>query len=120
MECSTSSEHSLGDASRIDENRECCLTRSEVYALLREVINKRKHFGLVDGVCDHVNSVGFQAQFEYIRKNIERVFVIDGDGRTQRKRLAQHISRLENLFKLNTSLEEEYRFRVTNPKKKDY
>ncbi|ABY65781.1 late expression factor 11 [Orgyia leucostigma nucleopolyhedrovirus] len=108
----TPTENSVGDATRIDEYCEC-LTRSEVYALVREVINKRKHSNDIDGVCDHIESVGFQAQIAYIREYIEKLTVITGDGRSGRKRLNSHIRRLENIFNLNKSLEQEYYYCTT-------
>ncbi|QUJ09235.1 lef11 protein [Gynaephora ruoergensis nucleopolyhedrovirus] len=89
-----------------------CLTRSEVYALVREVINKRKHFDDTDNVCDHVNSVGFSTQIKYIRENLEKAFIIVGDDCTQRKRLDSYTRRLENIFELNTVLEREYDYCV--------
>ncbi|QHB21706.1 lef11 [Artaxa digramma nucleopolyhedrovirus] len=108
------SQNCVGDAAGIVESHKrscCCLTRSEVYALVREVINKRKHCDDVDSVCDHVNSVGFTTiQMKYIRENLKRAFIIVGDDCTQRKRLDLHARRLENIFNLNTVLEDEYRY----------
>ncbi|QWO71597.1 LEF11 [Orgyia pseudotsugata single capsid nuclopolyhedrovirus] len=106
---SASAEDSVGDATRADEHCEC-LTRSEVYALVREVINKRKHTNDTASVCDHVESVGFEAQTAYIRENLERVVISVGDGRPRRKHLSLHSRRLQNIFNLKVNLEEEYQF----------
>ncbi|UJZ88975.1 lef-11 [Erannis ankeraria nucleopolyhedrovirus] len=103
-------QNNISHAARINENCEHCLTRSEVYALVRESINKRKHIGGYEGVCDHVNSIGFEAQIEYIRENLKTARIIVGDGYTQCKRLEPHLSRLNNIFNLNTDLQAEYSF----------
>nr|QGX02394.1 lef-11 [Mamestra configurata nucleopolyhedrovirus A] len=78
------------EAANVDHQRnsQCCLTRSEVYALVREVINKRKHHNLVTNVCDHVFDDGFEEQLKYIRANIKKI---------------------NKIFKLNKSLETEYK-----------
>ncbi|QYC92765.1 Late expression factor 11 [Trabala vishnou gigantina nucleopolyhedrovirus] len=102
-------QNSFGHTSGTDEHCEC-LTRSEVYALVREVVNKRKHTGHTRGVCDHMGTQEFQAQIEYIRKNLKGAVIIVGDDRQQNKRLEAHLQRLLNIFNLNDSLEKEYRY----------
>lgn len=89
-------------------NQRCCVTRSEIYALVREVINKRKHLGLVDGVCDHLSDKGFVEQIKYIRENLNQAFISVSDNREQRKRLSNHVQRLNNIFHLNHCLNKEY------------
>ncbi|AWW14392.1 lef-11 [Hyposidra talaca nucleopolyhedrovirus] len=99
-------------SARTDEHREHCLTRSEVYALVREVINKRKHTNDTDGVCDHIDSPGFQAQIKYIREILSRTIVIVNDDQVQCKRLDLHSKRLSDIFNKKSALEEEYRYCV--------
>jgi hypothetical protein len=85
------------------------LTRSEVYALVREVINKRKHNNLVTSVCDHVFDAGFEEQLKYIRANIDKALITVGGEHKHCKRLASHIQKINKIFKLNKSLEAEYK-----------
>ncbi|ABI35709.1 late expression factor 11 [Ectropis obliqua nucleopolyhedrovirus] len=99
-----------GHSARTIEHSQC-LTRSEVYALLREVINKRKHENDHEGVCDHINSIDFQAQLDYIRQNIEKAYAIVGDGGVNTfKSFAPHLMKLENIFNLQSTLEGEYHY----------
>ncbi|AIU41267.1 lef-11 [Sucra jujuba nucleopolyhedrovirus] len=86
----------------------CCLTRSEVYALVREAINKRKHNNDTDGVCDHMDSSGFEAQIEYIRQNLKNTFIIANEDRARCKRIDIHLRRFNEIFKKRNVLEEEY------------
>jgi agmatine/peptidylarginine deiminase len=98
----TTTSTTIGDA---DSN--CCLTRSEIYALVRETIMKRKHDWCVDGVCDHLLDSNFDKQMKYIRDNLKKARIFTGDsGRC--KRLFLHTQRLQNIFDKNNSLEEEY------------
>lgn len=86
------------------------MTRSEVYALVREVINKRKHDNSVNNVCAHIFESGFADQLEYIRANIDKVLIIIGGQQTQHcKRLTAHVEKLNQIFNLNANLEQEYR-----------
>ena len=85
----------------------CCLTRSEIYALVRETIMKRKHDWLVDGVCDHLLDGNFDKQMKYIRDNLKKARIFTGDS-GQCKRLFIHTRRLQNIFDKKNSLEEEY------------
>nr|WAK98548.1 ORF45 Ld-lef11 [Lymantria dispar multiple nucleopolyhedrovirus] len=57
-----------GDSPGPARNRDHCLNRSEVYALTREAINKRKHLGDVKGVCAHLFDDSFSAQSDYISR----------------------------------------------------
>ncbi|AFL64990.1 lef-11 [Mamestra brassicae multiple nucleopolyhedrovirus] len=91
------------------KNSQCCLTRSEVYALVREVINKRKHHNLFTNVCDHVFDDGFEEQLKYIRANIDKALITVGGEHKHCKRLAAHIKKINKIFKLNKSLETEYK-----------
>ncbi|AHH82617.1 LEF-11 [Buzura suppressaria nucleopolyhedrovirus] len=99
-------------SARTDEHNEHCLTRSEVYALVREVINKRKHTDDTDSVCDHIDSPGFQAQINYIREILARTIVIENNNGVQCKRLDYHWNRFNDIFHKNSSLENEYRYCV--------
>ncbi|AIE47846.1 lef11 [Peridroma alphabaculovirus] len=96
-----------------EEDCQCCLTRSEVYALVREVINKRKHGGDVANVCDHAFDAGFQEQLKYIRANIDKALITVGGERTQCKHLSVHVHKINKIFNLNKSLEAEYKDAVS-------
>jgi Baculovirus LEF-11 protein len=98
--------------SRTEENNQCCLTRSEVYALVREVINKRKHNNLVANVCDHVFDNGFSEQLKYIRANIDKALITVGGEHKHCKRLSAHVQKIDKIFTLNKSLEAEYKSAV--------
>ncbi|AAZ38297.1 LEF-11 [Agrotis segetum nucleopolyhedrovirus A] len=93
---------------RPQENNQCCLTRSEVYALVREIINKKKHDGEVENVCAHVFDSGFADQLTYIRANIDKALITVGGEHTHCKRVSAHVQKIEKIFNLNTSLEVEY------------
>ncbi|AXS67693.1 lef-11 [Cryptophlebia peltastica nucleopolyhedrovirus] len=92
----------------IEKFDESCVTRSEIYALVREVINKRKHSGDYTGVCAHIFEEAFETQMKYIRDNLKSAFVI-ADCSQNRKRLVSHHKRIENVFNLNTDLFTEYK-----------
>nr|AOL57033.1 LEF11 [Chrysodeixis includens nucleopolyhedrovirus]AOL57174.1 LEF11 [Chrysodeixis includens nucleopolyhedrovirus]QGW49162.1 LEF11 [Chrysodeixis includens nucleopolyhedrovirus]QGW49442.1 LEF11 [Chrysodeixis includens nucleopolyhedrovirus]QGW49582.1 LEF11 [Chrysodeixis includens nucleopolyhedrovirus] len=100
--------YSNDEPSRPEKYSQCCLTRSEIYALLREIINKRKHTGDVTNVCDHVFDDGFATQFDYIRNNLDKALITVGGQRTQCKRVKCHHLKLKRIFHLNKSLETEY------------
>nr|AGE61291.1 LEF-11 [Chrysodeixis chalcites nucleopolyhedrovirus]AGE61740.1 LEF-11 [Chrysodeixis chalcites nucleopolyhedrovirus] len=101
--------HSNDEQSRPEKYSQCCLTRSEIYALVRETINKRKHTGDVTNVCDHVFDDGFATQFDYIRNNLDKALITVGGQRTQCKRVQCHHLKLKRIFHLNKSLETEYK-----------
>lgn len=84
-----------------------CITRSEIYALLREVINKRKNGGDYNGICAHIFEDSFDQQIKYIRENIKSASVT-ADRDHNRKRLAPHRKRIEKTFNLNINLQTEY------------
>ncbi|AYN45067.1 lef-11 [Alphabaculovirus alterspexiguae] len=98
-----------GVEQRFKEDNQRCVTRSEIYALVREVINKRKHDNFVTNVYAHIFESGFADQLDYIRANIDKVLIIIGGEQTQRKRLTAHVEKLNKIFNLNTDLETEYR-----------
>nr|QBI90251.1 lef-11 [Trichoplusia ni single nucleopolyhedrovirus] len=100
--------YSNDEPSRPEKYSQCCLTRSEIYALLRETINKRKHTGDVANVCAHAFDDGFAAQFDYIRNNLDKALITVGGQRTQCKRVQCHHLKLKRIFHLNKSLETEY------------
>jgi Baculovirus LEF-11 protein len=88
------------------QDNQFCLSRSEVYALLRETINYQKYLNLIGNVCDHIFDEGFEYQIKYIRENIDRVVItVDNE---QRKRLNQHFKKLNKLFYLGSELKTEY------------
>ncbi|AIG63211.2 LEF-11 [Helicoverpa armigera SNPV] len=93
---------------QFETNHGDCLTRSEVYALLREVINWRKHHMQVDRVCDHVSDPGFAVQQNYINSILDTASLVVGDCPEKKRLLNYHSKRLTNLFNLKTTLEDEY------------
>nr|ANS70925.1 late expression factor 11 [Lymantria dispar multiple nucleopolyhedrovirus] len=98
-----------GHPERVARNRNHCLTRSEVYALLRETINKRKHCGDTRNVCAHLFDEAFVDQIDYIRENLATAFIVVGDNCKERKCLAQHDTRFDRIFSLKQrSLQSEY------------
>ncbi|QED40554.1 LEF-11 [Chrysodeixis includens nucleopolyhedrovirus] len=98
----------FSDHAGTQEHYQCCLTRSEFYALVREVINKRKHERDVHNICEHIFSKGFSTQIEYIRNNLDKALITVGGQRRQCKRLNSHVNKINNLFTLNKSLHDEY------------
>ncbi|QNV47840.1 late expression factor 11 [Alphabaculovirus altersperidaniae] len=94
---------------RFEENYQCCLTRSEVYAIVREVINKRKHNNDVSNVWAHIFEPGFQEQVGYIRANIDKALITVGGEQPHCKRLSYHVKKLNKIFNLNKTLESEYK-----------
>nr|AMO27898.1 LEF-11 [Lymantria dispar multiple nucleopolyhedrovirus]AMO65537.1 lef-11 [Lymantria dispar multiple nucleopolyhedrovirus]AWJ76660.1 lef-11 [Lymantria dispar multiple nucleopolyhedrovirus]WAK98398.1 ORF45 Ld-lef11 [Lymantria dispar multiple nucleopolyhedrovirus] len=98
-----------GDSPGPARNRDHCLNRSEVYALTREAINKRKHLGDVKGVCAHLFDDSFSAQSDYIRENLATAFIVVGDNCRERKHLGQHAARFDRVFSLKRrTLYDEY------------
>ncbi|ABM45830.1 late expression factor 11 [Spodoptera frugiperda multiple nucleopolyhedrovirus] len=92
-----------------EKDNQCCLTRSETYALCREVINKRKHDNDLSNVWTHIFEPGFQEQLEYIRANLDKAFITVGGEQPHCKRLFYHAQKIEKIFNLTTSLENEYK-----------
>lgn len=84
-----------------------------MYALVREVINKKKHNDVVSNVCAHVFEPGFKEQLEYIRANIDKALITVGGEHTHCKRLTAHVQKLDRIFTLNTNLEAEYQTAVS-------
>ncbi|AUV65395.1 LEF-11 [Alphabaculovirus myunipunctae] len=99
----------VDNESGIEEDNQCCLTRSEVYALMREVINKRKHCNQFTDVTAHVFDANFKEQLKYIRANIDRAVITVGGERKHCKRLSAHVKKINKIFTLNKSLEAEYK-----------
>ncbi|UOQ18820.1 LEF-11 [Olene mendosa nucleopolyhedrovirus] len=98
-----------GDSQSPARNRDHCLNRSEVYALLREVINKRKHLGDVKNVCAHLFDDSFSTQSEYIRENLASAFIVVGDNCHAPKHLGLHAARFDRVFSLKRrTLYDEY------------
>ena len=84
-----------------------------MYALVREVINKRKHNNDVSNVWAHIFEPGFQEQFEYIRANIDKAFITVGGEQPHCKRVFYHVEKLNKIFNLKTSLESEYKAAIS-------
>ncbi|AKC91732.1 lef11 [Lambdina fiscellaria nucleopolyhedrovirus] len=119
MEAGDARQYRAGHAPRTYENCERCLTRSEIYALVREVINRRKHENETEGVCDHVFAAGFEQHMQYIRENLEKThFIVNDDCALRKRPLKPHLARLQNVFNLNQSLASEYSFAVNRYNKR--
>ncbi|AAR28801.1 lef-11 [Leucania separata nucleopolyhedrovirus] len=83
-----------------------CLTRSDVYAYVREIINRRKFNYDFEGVWAHMNDPQFDTQRGYIRRCLRDALIIHKDLGC--KRLFRHRERIDNIFNLNTTLKKEY------------
>ncbi|QEI03557.1 LEF-11 [Spodoptera cosmioides nucleopolyhedrovirus] len=110
---SSSSHYSAGVYKGFKENNQCCLTRTDVYAYVRETINKRKHEGDVSNVLAHIFEPGFQEHLEYIRANIDKALITVGGEQPHCKRLSYHIRKINKVFNLLTSLESEYKAAIS-------
>lgn len=110
---SSSSQYPAGVHKGFKENHQCCLTRTDVYAYVRETINKRKHEGDVSNVLAHIFESGFQEHLEYIRANIDKALITVGGEQPHCKRLSYHIRKINKVFNLITSLETEYKAAIS-------
>ncbi|AXU41480.1 LEF-11 [Alphabaculovirus altermyunipunctae] len=88
-----------------DENAGC-LTRSDLYAYIREIINNRKFNYDFENVWAHMNDPQFHTQRGYIRRCLRGALIIHKDLGC--KRLFRHQERINNIFNLNSTLKKEY------------
>ncbi|BAC67263.1 late expression factor 11 [Adoxophyes honmai nucleopolyhedrovirus] len=100
-------ENIIGNKNRTQKYNNACLTRSDVYALVKETINKRKHDGEFCNITAHIFDEGFEQQKEYIREKLSTASIVT-DCRQNRKRLALHRKKIESIFNIHTSLQEEF------------
>ncbi|USC25889.1 lef-11 [Palpita vitrealis nucleopolyhedrovirus] len=94
-----------------------CVSRSEIQALLREIINTLKHTMDTDNVCAHMLDISsFEQIKEYIRGNLSH-FTIISDKCSKRK-LCLHHKRILKLLSIEKSYDQEYKRSVVNVYKK--
>lgn len=84
------------------------MTKSLVYAIVRESINYKKHVNDTTDVTSHVEDAGFESIIQYINKNADRIILNRSDR--QETSVAAHLDRLNYLFRLPSTLEEEYEY----------
>ncbi|AAL01720.1 late expression factor 11 [Spodoptera litura nucleopolyhedrovirus] len=83
-----------------------CMSRGDLYAYMRELINDKKWNFNLKNVWAHVHDSEFDTIRGYIRDHLDDAIIIHKDLRY--KRLCHHRARIENLLKLNQSLKKEY------------
>ncbi|ACH69404.1 LEF-11 [Pseudalatia unipuncta granulovirus] len=81
------------------------LTKSQVYAIVREAINYRKNNFDTDNVTSHVEEAGFASISAFIKRNAKEIFIRQPDLLLN---ISAHLDRLEYIFNLPKTLEEEY------------
>lgn len=81
------------------------LTKSQVYAIVREAINYRKNIFDTDNVAAHVEEAGFTSISGFIKRNAHEIFIRQPDLLVD---ISAHLDRLEYIFNLPKTLEEEY------------
>ncbi|AUA60260.1 LEF-11 [Operophtera brumata nucleopolyhedrovirus] len=92
----------------MEDNKERydCVTRSDMYAFMREVINKQKYEHQTSGITSHISDPRFDQMRQYIEAHLTGAVI--NFKRHQRKHLLRHKSRILNIFKLNNCLIQEY------------
>ncbi|AJK91706.1 lef-11 [Spodoptera frugiperda granulovirus] len=83
------------------------LTKSQVYAVVREAINYRKHHFDTDNVCCHVEDPGFASVSGFIKRHAHEILIRQPDLLVS---ISAHLDRLEYIFNLPKSLDEEYAY----------
>ncbi|AQQ80320.1 LEF-11 [Betabaculovirus altermyunipunctae] len=81
------------------------LTKSQVYAIVREAVNYRKDNFDTDQVTSHVEDPGFASVFGFIKRNAHDIFIRQPDLLVS---ISAHLDRLQYVFNLPKTLEEEY------------
>lgn len=84
------------------------LTKSQVYAIVREVINYKKSNGDTANVTSHVEDPQFEDIVQFINRHAEQIVLKHSDRLDAT--LAPHINRINHLFRLPSSLIEEYNY----------
>ncbi|QOD40014.1 lef-11 [Matsumuraeses phaseoli granulovirus] len=87
------------------------LTKSQVYAIVREVINFKKSTDDTTNVTSHVENSEFASIFQYIKERAGKIVIKHSDH--QDASIEHHLTRLNYLFNLPNNLEEEYKYCVT-------
>ncbi|AKR17502.1 LEF-11 [Mocis latipes granulovirus] len=83
------------------------LTKSQVYAIVREAINYRKNNFDTDEIASHVEEAGFASISAFISRNAHNIFIRQPDLLVD---ISAYLERLKYIFNLPKSLEEEYAY----------
>ncbi|AAK70718.1 ORF58 LEF-11 [Cydia pomonella granulovirus] len=84
------------------------LTKSQVYAIVREVINYRKSTNDTQDVTAHVETPQFETIRQFINTHADRIVI--KHFKRQDTAVAPHLSRLNYLFNLPTTIRDEYTY----------
>ncbi|ABL75978.1 late expression factor-11 [Maruca vitrata nucleopolyhedrovirus] len=89
-----------------------CLTRSEIQALFREVINTLKHTMKTENVCAHMLDISsFERIKEYIRANLGYFTVIT--DKCSKRKVSLHHKRIDRLLSIKKTYRQEYKRAVS-------
>ncbi|AKN81000.1 Late expression facto 11 [Lonomia obliqua multiple nucleopolyhedrovirus] len=83
-----------------------CTNRSEIWALIKELTNKRKKELNIKNIDAHVLEDKFEDQYEYIRANLSCATIIT--DKCWRRKLCVHDRRILRILKIKKTLREEY------------
>lgn len=81
------------------------LTKSEVYHVIREVINYKKSNFDTANVTAHVEEAEFSGVSSFINDNIDRIVITQPD---RHESVVSNKNQLKYLFNLSTNLSDEY------------
>ncbi|APO13934.1 LEF-11 [Plodia interpunctella granulovirus] len=84
------------------------LTKSQVYAVVREVINFKKFQGDTSDVTAHVETPNFSTILQFIHEHADTIVIKRPDQLNIA--VSSHRDRLNHLFKLPKNLSEEYEY----------
>jgi len=85
------------------------LTKSEVYAVVREVINYKKTHNQTTDVTTHIGDARFASVlFQFIKEHADRIAIKHSEQLTAS--VVPHVERLNYLFNLPTDITEEYNY----------
>ncbi|AIS92051.1 late expression factor 11 [Erinnyis ello granulovirus] len=87
------------------------LTRSDVYAVVREVINFKKSTNDTTNITAHVEDCDFDHVFQFIKENTDRIVIKRSDQPDTK--LTCYLAHIKHLFNLPNSLDEEYKYCVS-------
>lgn len=86
------------------------LTKSQVYAIVRETINYRKDKFDTLEISAHVEDPSFASNLDFIRRHSCEIFIQQPDLLLN---ISAHLASLEYIFNLPKTLEEEYAYCVS-------
>ncbi|AOT85571.1 lef-11 [Cyclophragma undans nucleopolyhedrovirus] len=112
---SSSSSSNISNEARCDHSGSCsgaCLTRSELYALVRECINKRKCKMETLNIDAHMLDVSFEELNGYIRAKLSDATLIT--DKCSNRNVCSHQRRIKRILQIEKSLFEEYRLVVSS------